>query len=83
MGHEQQRGDNVDGIEAHDGRDDGHLDQNDIGEAEIEPVQTNKGHGDHATLRRSCKAYTAQDMPVPATPPAFRQISHAATAIVR
>lgn len=40
VGHEQQRGDDVDRIEKHDGRDDGHPDHNDINEAEIGAVQT-------------------------------------------
>ena len=39
VGHEQQRGDHVDRVEKHNGRDDGHPDQNDIDEAEIGAVQ--------------------------------------------
>ncbi len=39
VGHEQQRGDDVDRIEKHDGRYDGHPDQNNVDEAEIGAVQ--------------------------------------------
>lgn len=81
VGHEQQRGDDVDRIEKHDGRYDGHPDQNNVDEGEIGGCRPKK-RGDHAALRMSCNAYTAKGKPAPAKP-AFRQISHPATAIIR